>query len=502
MRTNEAYTELKKWFKTLRDLHNASEMLTVDGEMVMKPGSANARGEVIETLAKLISQTTLDPKIPDLFADAEAGSAELSDADRRNLVLMRRHYTHNACLPEALSMEVAKAAFEGEQMHSEHRASGDWSVMGPVYTRNFKLAAEMGAYKKEALGVETVHDALIDSFSPGLSTAIIDPYFAELDEGLKRLIGRAKDRAAQSAAPLVQKGPFDVGAQETLNRKLLSCLGLDDQRAVFYFSEKAHPFMAGFRNDTRIVTRLSPEEFLSTIMGTLHEGGHALYEQNLPADWNDTKLGANMGMAVHESQSMVIEYQAAMSEEYISYIAREAREAFDRASDPAFTDDNMLTLMRRVEPSFIRIDADEVTYPSHIMLRYELERDIFAGNLAVKDLPDAFNAKMEDKLGITPPSNDKGVMQDVHWAGMLQGYFPAYTFGAGLAAQLFAKATSDHPEIKTELRDGRFDTLRVWLNKNIHEKGSSLEYPDLVREATGEDLNPAAYLKHLESRYC
>lgn len=494
-----AYKELVKWYSDASRMYYAIEILQTDAEMVMKPGSHDDRAAMVEVLAQQRAKVISDASVPDLLQQAEESIEEFSPEEQRDIQLMRRFWVHEACLPAELAGEYQRAKAEGESAHSRNYKSGDWETMYPYYKRAFELSARVGECKAEALNLDNPYDALVDFYSPGLSCEIIDPFFVRLNEGLTKILPIALERQKQ---PMPVNGPFSMEAQKALNQRLIEGLGLDQNRAVVYFSSDTHPFMAGPRDDTRLVTRMDEEDFLPAVFGSLHEAGHALYQQNLLPGFPYQAVAEHMGMAVHESQSMIIEYQASMSDSYIRFLAKSAREAFGRISDPAFSEENILVHMRRVEPSFIRIDSDEMTYSFHIMIRYELERRIFAGNLDVKDLPEAFNDLMEEKMGIRPESNATGCMQDVHWPGLLQGYFPAYTFGAATAAQFFKAATEKHPEIYQELEQGKFNTLREWLRLNVHGKGSLLGYEELMTEATGEPLNPEIYLAHLNHRYC
>ncbi len=495
----DKYKELTEWHKSADRLDKAIEILMVDGQMTMQSGSEADRAAMVETIAKQRATIITDPKIPDLLQAVEEDIQNLSDIQQTDVRLMRRFWVHEACLPIELAGEYQKTVAEGEAAHSKNHKTGDWDIMYPHYQKAFDMAARVGEYKAEALGIDNPYNALIDFYSPGLSCEIIDPFFGKLNEGLKELLPLAYDRQKEI---IDIDGTFPFDEQKKLSSTLINGLGLDMDRAVVYFTKDAHPFMAGPSDDVRLVTRLDDEDFLPAVFASLHEAGHALYQQNLLPSWGYHAVGNHMGMAIHESQSMIIEYQASMSEPYVRFLARTARKEFGRSSDPAFSEENILAHMRKVEPSYIRVDADEMTYPFHIMTRYELERQIFAGKLEVKDLPEAFNNLIEEKMGIRPSNNAQGCMQDVHWPGAAQGYFPAYTFGAAIAAQLFSAATKNNPEILEELGEGRFDSLREWLRENIHSKGSTLGFEELIKNATGTELGPDAYINHLGKRYC
>ena len=261
-----------------------------------------------------------------------------------------------------------------------------------------------------------------------------------------------------------------------------------------------HPFCGGATNDVRLTTRYDEADFTRALMGVLHETGHALYEQGRPAPWLAQPVGAARGMAVHESQSLIVEMQASRSRPFMEFLAPVVREAFG-GQGAAWGADNLHRLYTRVEPGFIRVDADEVTYPAHVILRYRLEKAMIAGDLALGDLPGAWADGMRTLLGIVPPDDRRGCLQDIHWPSGGWGYFPTYTLGAAIAAQLFDAASRALPDLLPGLARGDFAPLVGWLGANIHGKGSLLGTADLLREATGRPLDPAVYRRHLERRY-
>ena len=264
----------------------------------------------------------------------------------------------------------------------------------------------------------------------------------------------------------------------------------------------AHPSCGGSASDVRFTTDCSDEtSFLSAVYSTIHEGGHGLYEQDTPLEYRYQPVGKTMGMAVHESQSGVMERNAAHTPEFFQFLEKQAREVFNRPNDPALSAKNLELLAKQVKPSFIRIEADELTYPAHVILRYKLEKALIEGTLSVDGLPKAWNDGMQSLLGITPPDNAHGCMQDTHWPSGYIGYFPAYALGNMIAAQLFDAACKAHPEIPAELGKGNFKPLKQWLSDNVHSKGSMLTTDELMTAATGEKLNSKYYLDHLSKRY-
>jgi carboxypeptidase Taq len=286
--------------------------------------------------------------------------------------------------------------------------------------------------------------------------------------------------------------------QRALGLKLMEAVGFDFTRGRLDIS--LHPFCGGATDDVRITTRYDAADFGRALMGVLHETGHALYEQGRPAGWRHQPVGAARGMSLHESQSLIVEMQACRSRQFFTYLAPLLREAFGR-SGPEWSPENLHALNTRVAPGFIRVDADEATYPAHILLRYRLETAMIAGDLAVTDLPGAFNDGMRELLGLAVPDDRVGCLQDIHWPSGAFGYFPTYTLGALAAAQLFRAARTAEPALPGCLAQGDFAPLRGWLRAHVHEVGSLLGTDDLLTRATGAPLGTAAFRAHLETRY-
>jgi carboxypeptidase Taq len=278
----------------------------------------------------------------------------------------------------------------------------------------------------------------------------------------------------------------------------MAALGFEFERGRLDIS--AHPFSGGATDDVRITTRYSDEDFGRALMGVLHETGHALYELGLPAAWRHQPVGTARGMALHESQSLLVEMQACRSREFAEFVAPLIRTAFGVAG-PAYEPENLYRAGIRVSRGLIRVDADEVTYPAHVVLRYRLERALLAGDLALADLPGAWRDSMRELVGIEPPDDRLGCLQDIHWPGGAWGYFPTYTLGAMIAAQLFQAARAEHPGIPDAIAKGDFSLLLGWLRRNVHGKASRHTTRDVLCQATGKPLEIGVFRAHLEQRY-
>ena len=494
--TKAAYASLKERFHLLSNLTGAASILYMDSMTVMKPGSEPDRSEQTMALATAGQKLLSHPEVKDWLDEAEASASTLSLGDQTNLRLMRREWVSATAIPEPLVRESARLGVEGNNLHTRYRDQGDWAKMKPVYEAAFRIAREIGAVMKDARGLATPYEALLDQFNPGLKLATVEREFARLEAALPGMIAEAAERQ-KSAGPPLPLPSVPSGVLHTIGAQLMLDLGFDESRGLLYVGDM-HPLSGGTPDDSRLTTRYNPDNPLDGLFTVAHETGHSLYEQGTPAAWRYQPAGHTMGMDIHESQSMILELQACRTPEFLEYLAGKLSAV---AKSAAFTADTLAKSIFRVEPSFIRVHADELTYPGHILLRFKLERDLIAGELEVDDLPEAWNEGMKKTFGIVPPGPAQGHMQDVHWPTMGIGYFPSYTMGAMGAAQLFAAAVKARTEIHEELRQGQFKTLRQWLNDSVHSKGSLLSQDELFIAATGEKLNAACYMSHLSRRY-
>jgi carboxypeptidase Taq len=499
--SKSAYEKLKERFARIIDLNNAGAILNKDAEVSMPKGSADDRTRQLMALADTTHALIKDPQVAQWLDEAERNAGSLASIDRRNLVLMRRAWVSEAGLPDELAQEIARIGSDGEKLHTSLRKTGDWSKMKDWDAHTFDILRTIGKIKKDKLGAASVYEALLDSFSPDLADATVAREFAALEKALPGMIREAVDLQQKGPQPIPLQGPFPQAQQAELCHRLATAMGYDFNKGRLDAID-AHPSTGGSASDVRFTVDCSDEtSFLPAVYALIHECGHGLYEQGTPEAHRYEPVGATMGMAIHESQSGIMERNAAHTPEFFQFLEKQVREVFNRPDDPAFSAKNLELLANQVKPSFIRIEADELTYPAHVILRYKLEKSLIEGTLAINDLPKAWEDGMKNLLGITPPDNAKGCMQDVHWAVGLIGYFPAYALGNMIAAQLYNAAVKAHPEIPAELGKGNFKPLREWLRVNVHSKGSSLTTDELMIAATGEKLNSKYYLDHLSQRY-
>ncbi|TDJ41589.1 MAG: carboxypeptidase M32 [Gammaproteobacteria bacterium] len=471
-------------------------MLNWDEAVMMPTGGGRTRAESMATLAAMAHRLITAGETAELI-EAAAAQDELGPWQRANLREIKTIWRNATALPESLVIARSRASSLCEQAWRTARPAHDWQSIEPLLTEVVELTRQVATCLGEAAGLDP-YDALLDQYETGVNQAMIDPIFAELKAFLPDFVEQVI--AAQGS---VHPFPKSIGAarQGNLGRALMAKLGFDFERGRLDTSH--HPFCGGDPDDTRITTRYDEQEFLSSMMAVLHETGHALYQQGLPRQWRGQPVGNSLGAVIHESQSLLMEMQVCRSREFVEFAAPLIRQHLDAGSnDPAWDVDNLHRHSIRVAKGFIRVDADEVTYPLHVILRYELERALLSGDLTVARIPEAWNEKMQAYLQIDTRDNlADGCMQDVHWFGGLIGYFPTYTLGALTAAQLFARAKLDEPGIEASVAQGDFAPLLTWLRKNIHVKGALRQADELIVEVTGAPLGTDAFRAHLQSRY-
>jgi carboxypeptidase Taq len=492
-----AYTALAARFRRLALLGEANGVLQWDMAAVMPEGGAAIRGEQLAELKVIAHETLTAPEIADLLAAAAAETAALAPWQQANLGEMRRAWRHASALPADLVAALSRSVSDCEMRWRAARAANDFAGLRPGLQRVLDLTIEAARIKAQAFGCDP-YDALLDEYEPGARAAEIDVLFAELAGFLPDMIGAILARQAQMPPPLPLPGSFPAAQQRALAEELMRAIGFDFAHGRLDTSH--HPFCGGVPEDIRITTRWDEADFTRGLMGVLHETGHAMYERGLPAARRLQPAGAARGMTLHESQSLLIEMQACRSREFVAFLAPRAAAAFAR-SGPAWSADNLHRHYTRVARGLIRVDADEATYPCHVILRFRLERALIAGDLALADLPGAWAEAMRDLVGIVPPDDRDGCLQDIHWPGGAWGYFPTYTLGALAAAQLFEAAVAAVPAIPAALSQGDFAPLLGWLRPHVHARGSEASTDTILRAATGRGLGVEAFRRHLTRRY-
>jgi carboxypeptidase Taq len=427
---------------------------------------------------------------------ASADGEALDDFARANLVEIRRDWRASNALPQALVEAQSLASARCEHAWRSQRPANDWAGFLENFREVLRIGREVAQRLSDATGLAP-YDALMDRYEPGTTSAEVDRVFGDLQQWLPGLVRQVRER--QSHDSVVQPtGPFAKAAQRALSLEVMGLLGFDFDGGRL--DESAHPFSGGVPEDTRLTTRYREDDLMQSLMGTIHETGHARYEQNLPREWLAQPIANARSMAIHESQSLSFEMQLGRSRAFAGLLAPKLRAHF--GDQAAFEPDNLHRLMTRVRPGFIRVDADELTYPAHVILRYGIERELIKGSLQAEDIPARWDEGMQSLLGVDTRGNyANGCMQDVHWSGGAFGYFPCYTLGAMYAAQWFAAIRAQTPNLDARTASGEFAPVFDWLRANIWSQASRWPTAELARRATGEALNPLHFRRHLEARY-
>ncbi len=489
-----SYDALTQTYDRLHKLEHLQSIAGWDQAALMPPGGAEARAGAMAEMAALLHRLRTEPALREQLATAERES--LSDTQRANLREMQRDWRLHNALPEDLVQRAHLASARCEHAWRSQRPANDWSGFLENFRPVLALAREQARHLSQAFGIAP-YDALLDTYEPGMTSARLDAIFGDLRRWLPGLIARVRERQAHEVV-LAPKGPFAVDAQRQLCERVVRELGFDF--AAGRLDVSTHPFCGGVPEDVRMTTRYRDDEFLGSLMGTIHETGHGRYEQNRPRGLIGQPASQARSAAIHESQSLAFEMQLGCHPGFVARLAGRIAEAF--GPQPAFEPENLARLLTRVKPGFIRVDADEVTYPAHIILRYEIERPLIEAEIEAEDIPALWDTKMQELLGVDTRGNyTDGPLQDVHWPAGLFGYFPCYSLGAMYAAQWFAAIRREMPDVDARIAAGELAPVFDWLRSRIWQQASLWTTDELARRASGEALNPAHFKAHLERRY-
>ena len=490
----DVYRELEARYRQIGALREAAGMLHWDMAVMMPPGGADGRAEQLAALKQVTHRMESDPVLGELLDQADRGADPWRCA---NLGEMRRRWIHAGAVDPDLVEAATRARLACEMAWRDARPANDFAAVRPLLEEVVNLTRKQAEATAPALGCSP-YEALLDAYEPGARTDTIDRLFADLAAFLPGFLDHALS-VQESQRPLpLPCSAFSVDRQQALARRLMKALGFDFDRGRLDVS--LHPFCGGASDDVRVTTRYADDDFSQSLMGVVHETGHALYEMGLPRDWRYQPVGEARGMTLHESQSLLVEMQVGRSREFFEFAAPLIAAAFD-GDGPAWEAGNLHLLHTRVAPGLIRVDADEVTYPAHVILRYRIERALIEGSMSIADIPGAWSEGLFELLGLRPPDDRRGCLQDIHWYDGAWGYFPTYTLGALAAAQIFAAARAEIPDLMAAISKGEFAGLLAWLGEHVHGRASSQTTDELVAAATGAPLGTAAFKHHLEVRY-
>ena len=491
------YEALESHFKKIADLKHISSIMSWDESAMMPSGGGPARQRAMGTLSAQIHDLATTGDIA-MWLEGCAG-LNLTPWQQANVGAIQRDYNRAQCLSSAFVREQTEAVMASEQQWRICRAKNDWPSMLPALKKVVELTRTESKLRADNTGLSP-YDAMLDLYEPGMRSARLDKLFAPIKARLPSLIDQIIKH--QETRPLLPLGDdFEIDAQRSLGLNVMRVMGFDFDHGRLDTSH--HPFCGGVPEDVRLTTRYDRKDFLTSLFAVIHETGHAMYEQGRPKQWLSQPVSEALSMGTHESQSLLMEMQACRSRDFINFSAPMMAKAFGRPThDPAWSAENLHHHVTQVKRGLIRVDADEATYPLHVILRYELEKGLLENEFEVEDLPTAWNEKMNQYLGLSTTGDyNNGVLQDVHWPAGLIGYFPTYTLGAMMAAQLFSSAKKTIPELSAQLQCGDFSALVSWLRKHVHRLGRSVGADELLKQATGEVLTPDAFLAHLQQRY-
>lgn len=498
---NSAFEKLAELGRKLEAIEHAQSMLGVDEAVMMPAGGGEKRAESMSILAGMYHEMATAPEIADWLQ--AAGEEPLDDMQQAAIREQQRVYTNMTCLSGDFVRKQVIARMRSEQLWRELRGKDDWTGFLPAFERVVAIAREEAELRAKALGLDP-YDAMMEQFDPGNRAADITPVFDRLKTFLKDFIPQAFEHQEQKRAargglkPL--NAPFPIDKQKALGLAVMEALGFDFEHGRLDVSH--HPFCGGVPTDVRMTTRYTTAEFLSSLMGIIHETGHGLYEQGLPKEWSHFAVGKARGMSFHESQSLFVEKQIGRSAEFWEWAMPLVREHLGPAAIDGWEIEDLLLHVHEVKTGLIRVDADETTYPLHVILRYEIEKGLVEGTIRPRDVPEEWHARMSEYLGLSTRDNYKdGPMQDVHWPSGAFGYFPSYTLGAMIAAQLWASLEKDHPGARDDMRNGRFVEINGWRRDKVWSQASRYSTPELLVKATGEKLNGRHFEEHLRRRY-
>lgn len=490
---SDAYGKFMERVAELADIGHAQGLMGWDQETYMPPKGAAMRARAQGTLAGLHHERLTAPELVALVEELKG--QELEGDAAVNVREVDRGQSRALKIPKDLVVELSRTESLAHEAWVEARQQSNFALFQPWLEKILKLKKEVA----ERVGYEgAIYNALLDEYEPYALTEEIEPLFARLREKLVPLVERISAVGKFPARGVLDQ-EYPIVGQEELGRQVLEDMGFDLEAGRLDLA--VHPFCSGTsRDDVRLTTRYSAEWLPGSLFGTIHEAGHGLYEQGLPADAVGTPAGSSVSLGIHESQSRMWENMVGRSRAFWTHYLPRLKTLFPNQLE-ALDVDAFYAAVNQVEPSLIRVEADEVTYNLHILLRFELEQDLFEDRVAVGDLPAVWNERMEQYLGVRPPDDAQGVLQDIHWSMGGMGYFPTYTLGNLYAAQFYHQAQQDLPDLAAQIERGELGGLKRWLNEKVHARGSRVTAAELVAEVTGEKLSADYFTDYLEAKF-
>jgi carboxypeptidase Taq len=489
--------------KNLFVFGSAEAVIAWDMETMMPPKAINLRSEQLALLSRFEHKLSTDPEIGTLLQKImkDPGYEKMTAIEKRNIYLIKKNYDEQTKLPEELVAAIAKQRAIGVDVWKKAKTAKNFAMFKPELEKTIELQKKAADILMKVKETSTPYDALIDIFEPKMTANAITKVFDELKIGLVTVLKKCENAPKQPDVSILnRKVPID--AQRKIAVALAEAVQYDvtSKNAGGRIDETEHPFTNGYYDDVRITTHYFENLFASSIFSVLHEAGHAMYEQDLNSEFMYQPVGTGCSSGIHESQSRSIENIIGRSREFWTYFLPKLKELTGKALTD-ITLDKFIHAINQVTPSKIRVEADEVTYGLHIIIRFNIERDLFADKINVKELPEIWNQSYKDYLGMKIENDSEGVMQDTHWASGLYGYFPSYALGNIYSGQFLEKMNKDLPEWRKQLAKGNFIEVKQWLAKNIHHVGNLYDPADLIKRVTGNEPTVKPYLNYLNEKY-
>ncbi|MCW3995615.1 MAG: carboxypeptidase M32 [Candidatus Bathyarchaeota archaeon] len=497
-----AYKELLSKFKDIMVLSTAQGIIHWDMETMMPPKAVEQRSQQLALLSRLHHKLATDPDIGKLLKTIQTSLdyESMGQVEKRNLYLINKSYQEQTALPERLVSELSMQEAITVNLWKKAKAKKDFNLYKADLKKLLDLSKQAAEILMKVKETKTPYEALIDNFEPKMPAQTITETFNQLLAGLKPLIAKIESCQTKPSTDILNC-PVPVEEQRKIAQLITQMLGYDTVSAAACgrIDETEHPFTSGCYDDVRITTHYHPDNFSSSIFSVLHETGHAIYEKNLNQEWKYQPVGSTCSFGIHESQSRFYENIIGRSQEFWASFLPKIRQTSSALSNVEL--EPFVQAINRVERSKIRIEADEVTYSIHIIIRFELERDLFADKLNIDELPQAWNQKYADYLDVKIQNDSEGVMQDTHWASGLYGYFPSYALGNIYSGQIRTALTKTAPNWLNQLSEGNLQTVNEWLKDNIHSKGDLYDPQELIKLATGQELDSQPFLQYLNEKY-
>jgi carboxypeptidase Taq len=503
-------TSLEKVYSTLMENYKDQILLSTstgiiywDMETKMPPKGIQLRSQQLALLQKIAHRMQTDPENGKLIHQVtnHPHYGTLAHIQKRNIHLTKKEYEEATKLPEKLVVETARQQAITIDTWKKAKAAQDFQAFKPDLEKIYDLRVQAANILQSVKGTLTPYDALIDIFEPGVNTTTISQLFDEMKAGLIKIIEKCTNSPNQPDTRFLDK-PVSVDSQRKIAQTLAAAIGYDTttQEARGRIDETEHPFTLGYYDDVRITTHYHENKFTSSIFSILHEGGHALYDQNLPADWIYQPIGFTSSFGIHESQSRYIENIIGRSPEFWTHFLSRLK-AIKGVTLNDVSHEQFVHAINHVKPSKIRIEADEVTYGLHIIIRFEIEQELFKGKLTIDELPQTWNEKYSEYLGVEVENDSEGVMQDAHWAGGSYGYFPSYALGNLYGGMMYEKIQKDLPQYREEIKAGNINLITAWLAESVHSQGNLQDPLDLIKKVTGDSINVKPFLRYLNEKY-